>query len=435
MVDLVLGPDDDIRNGSQQADTIRGGGGDDTLRGLAGDDLLDGEEGDDQLFGGSGNDVLLGGASGADRLGGGSGADSLDGGNNDDTLVGGTGDDTLDGGTGDDLLYGSDDADLLRGGTGDDALSGGGENDLLIGGPGRDTVSGGDNDDSITWEAGDGVDRIDGGSGTDALEVVGFASLRNLFRVEVVDGRQVIELRQQTGTPPFPLEVRLDDVRSIERLELRGGAEDDSFSLGTSEGSEIALISISAGAGDDFISGGGGPLDPARNSIPLDAFGGLGNDAMFGSFAGDTLDGGFDNDRLDGQVGDDLLLGGVGNDTLDGGFNGSDTLDGGTGSDLLIGGARDAADTFRFRAEPAQGDDIIQDFEAGDRIELSGVTQAQLDTDGNGRLDAADGPVSVFGGSLRIDMPFPLSGSLQVFGFGGAPVTSLDIGSDVFFLV
>lgn len=434
MAVIFLGDDDDIEVGTQGADSIRGGGGDDDLNGLGGDDEIDGGDGDDRLRGGSGDDTIVGGGNGADSLEGGSGDDDLDGANNDDTLIGGTGADTLVGGTGADLLRGGDDDDTLEGGGDDDELFGGGEDDRLTGGAGSDTVFGGPQDDVIVWRAGDGEDEIDGGSGEDTLQAFGFTTDRNLFSFGEEDGRLVLELRERTAMAPFPLDARLDELEGLEVVELFGGTDDDQFSLGPLTAGSLQVVRISMGSGDDDVFGGGEPLTTERNEVPLDVSGGQGEDSIAGGFVNDTLDGGSGDDRMDGAVGDDLLLGGQGDDELDGGFNGADTLDGGTGSDQLTGGARDDPDTFRFTFGPGQGVDSILDFETDERIELRGATQAQLDSNGDGILDNAD--AAVFGGfgTLQIFGLFPLTGSLNVSGFGGAAVNSLVIGDDVFFL-
>ncbi len=417
MADIFLGDEDDVELGTQSADNIQGGGGDDDLNGLAGDDSIDGGAGDDRLRGGSGDDILLGGASGSDLLEGGSGDDDLDGGINDDTLIGGTG------------------ADFLQGGTGQDLLRGGDENDELVGGGDGDEVFGGGEDDRIVWQAGDGEDEIDGGDGNDTLQATGFDTERGLFSLAEEDGgRLVFELRERTAAAPFPLDARLDVLENLEVVELFGGTDEDQFSLGPLSAGSLDVVRISGRAGDDAVFGGGEPLDPNRNEVPLEFFGGQGDDFAIGSFVNDTLDGGFGDDRLNGEVGDDLLLGDAGNDELDGGFSGNDTLDGGTRSDQLTGGARDGPDTFRFRFGAGQGVDDILDFEPEDRIELSGVTQAQLDSDNNGVLDNNDAVVFAGVGPLQISGLFPLVGTLRVSGFGGAAVTSLVIGDDVFFV-
>jgi Ca2+-binding RTX toxin-like protein len=85
-------------------------------------------------------------------------------------------------------------------------------------------------------------------------------------------------------------------------------------------------------------------------------YGNMANDTVFGGQGGDTLFGGQGDDRLFGNLGDDALYGNLGDDTLHGG----------AGSDALAGG--DGADVFRLNA-PAEGGDVITDFQAGvDRI-------------------------------------------------------------------
>jgi hypothetical protein len=77
-------------------------------------------------------------------------------------------------------------------------------------------------------------------------------------------------------------------------------------------------------------------------SLPLEFFGGDGNDVLVGGRAGDTLDGGAGDDILFGGTlstdGDDWLSGGAGDDIVIGHL-GADTLFGGSGQDLLVAGS------------------------------------------------------------------------------------------------
>jgi Ca2+-binding RTX toxin-like protein len=78
---------------------------------------------------------------------------------------------------------------------------------------------------------------------------------------------------------------------------------------------------------------------------------------------------------LSGGDGDDFLAGFGGSDQIDGGA-GMDALYGGAGRDALTGGAD--ADTFHFVSLTDSGTtnvvrDVITDFEAGDRIDLSRI--------------------------------------------------------------
>ena len=93
------------------------------------------------------------------------------------------------------------------------------------------------------------------------------------------------------------------------------------------------------------------------------------NITELGGDGDDTLEGGAGDDTLEGGAGDDTLEGGAGVDVLRGG-SGDDVLDGGAGNDHLYGGSGD--DTFVYG--PGDGKDMIHGFEAGDRIDLSGLT-------------------------------------------------------------
>ena len=130
-----------VLSGTQNDDTLSGGGGNDRLSGLEGGDQLFGDGGNDRLFGGKGNDRLVGN-SGSDRLRGAAGNDTIAGGTGLDQLVGAQGQDSLQGGGGDDRVVGGNNADTLEGGDGDDTLVGGSANDILVGGQGRDTLTG-----------------------------------------------------------------------------------------------------------------------------------------------------------------------------------------------------------------------------------------------------------------------------------------------------
>jgi len=89
-----------------------------------------------------------------------------------------------------------------------------------------------------------------------------------------------------------------------------------------------------------------------------------------------------DNDLLQGLGGNDFLSGGLGNDRLEGG-TGSDVLTGGPGIDTLNGGA--GIDTFQDTAAGLNGD-TIEDFQIGDRIQITDLTRANADIGIDGNL-------------------------------------------------
>ena len=159
-----------LRQPTEGADLLEGGGASDTIDGLGGNDLI---------WGGAGNDLLRG-SDGADTLQGESGADTLEGGAGTDSLFGGDGNDGLDGGADADVLDAGAGADTLQGGAGDDVLKGGNDADSLRGGTGNDELRGGAGADSYHHAPGDGSDTIvesdayqAGGDSIDVLHLAG----------------------------------------------------------------------------------------------------------------------------------------------------------------------------------------------------------------------------------------------------------------------
>ncbi|CAM8662094.1 Kexin/furin catalytic domain [Paracoccaceae bacterium] len=80
----------------------------------------------------------------------------------------------------DDMLTGNADANVIAGGRGSDTILGGDGNDTLYGGSGNDVIGGGAGDDRIVvlpsempdaWVSSYTSDRLDGGTGTDTLEI------------------------------------------------------------------------------------------------------------------------------------------------------------------------------------------------------------------------------------------------------------------------
>jgi Ca2+-binding RTX toxin-like protein len=76
-----------------------------------------------------------------------------------------------------------------------------------------------------------------------------------------------------------------------------------------------------------FGNRGADTITVSGSFIPVEFYGGEGNDYLAGGRSSDLLDGGEGNDRLLGSDGDDILLGGSGHDRFSGG-NGNDFLAG-----------------------------------------------------------------------------------------------------------
>ena len=128
----------------------------------------------------------------------------------------------------------------------------------------------------------------------------------------------------------------------------------------------------------------------------LDFGGGAGGGDAFGDVftSIENLSGSNYNDSVFGNSSKNAINGGAGNDIIKG-YGGNDTLTGYSGADTFVFGAADGTDT-------------IMDFRRadGDRIALggTGLTWADLDSDGSGLLGAADAFVTIADGSSVIDL-------------------------------
>ncbi len=424
--------------GSDNADTILGGGGADELQGGAGNDILRGEDGADRLYGGAGVDFLVGGA----------GDDIVDAGDGNDTLTDDAGNDTYYGGGGDDVLNitaGTTAADSFHGGSGYDRIQ---AND------------GGAIDLSTLTIAAD----IEHASSTGELRMT--AAQASQFQQITAP-----TLRITTGGDVFLRDGRFSgtsvilsdsgnavDLSGTNRpgLVVQGGSGNDLIiggntafqSLNGGGGNDTIIGSgftdlIDGGAGDDAMSGGAGD-DTYRASSALDVvfegagggtdrviasasyylyanvedlelvgpaqfgvgnelanritgngganllLGGGGDDQIGGGDGGDSIFGEAGNDLIHGGSGIDYLVGGAGNDMIDGSYDadaiygedGDDVLEGGIGfvTDILVGGAGD---------DILYGDSGEQDYDLMDGG--SGNDTYYVDTGADLTFEAANG--------------------------------------------
>ncbi len=313
------------------------------------------------------------------------------------------------------ILMGGSGDDTLTGGAGGDRLEGNDGNDTLEGGPGSDTILGGADADTIVYNADDGADRVDGGTGVDIFRVNGTAGADN--------GRLYADDPSVSGLPRFAFrgffttlsDLELVDVRfglgadtlivddlgtttvknvlynqdsgpdgSVDVLIVNGTSRNENYSIGRIQdpfgsgvvdtvatlwgtvgfwGANVGTldgdrIEINAGGGDDTLTAS------ADIDKRLIFRGEDGNDFLS---ANGTLLGGADNDTLVGGVGNNLLQGGDGDDTLIR-SGGADTLDGGAGFDTFLFAGSDANDVI----------DVIQSSSTALTTTLNGA--AKTDT-------------------------------------------------------
>lgn len=212
-----------------------------------------------------------------------------------DTVIGGAGSDDINTDRGVDAIYGGDGDDILDGGSDSsaDTINGGDGNDVIRCEDG-DLAFGGDGNDAVTFRGGS-VGVLDGGSGTDTLDLSSgagfdgneFSASATGFEVLLIgtwgldgDGNaNIIDLSGFTGPT------------AGQKLTINGGGGADTL-IGNVE--------------RDIIHGGGG----ANTLSGMD-----GNDKLSGGSKADTLDGGAGVDRLTGKGGADTYVYGGASDS------------------------------------------------------------------------------------------------------------------------
>lgn len=394
-----------------QMEIYRLGQGNDTFVGSAGDDTVQGHFGNDTLQGGGGNDTfILGYGDGNDTIDGGAGtADAIvarsqgtdvrvanvsnveifNGGSwANFRLLGTIGADSID-------LSGATliNVERIDGGDGADTIIGSAGNDRIHGGQGNDSLNGGAGDDTFMVSYNSGLDSLAGGDGTDTVRAFTnrtSVTIPHVSGVEVFDGTGYADFRL-IGTAAADL-IDLSGLTLLNVERVDGGSGADTI-IGNTAANRIAggtgVDSISAGDGNDtilaawdsdrdYIDGGDGTdtilaitpgalIDWTRvSNVEAVNAGGFSNVQIVATNGNDTIDltgvtltGIY---QIDGGWGHDVIIGSAGNDTLMG-RTGGDTMSGGGGSDV-----------FRYTSflqSTAAASDLIMDFAAGDKINLS----------------------------------------------------------------
>jgi alkaline phosphatase D len=117
-----------------------------------------------------------------------------------DTLIGNAGNDSLNGNEGDDIVNGSSEADTVRGGKGNDQINGDANNDILYGDRGINTLTGGANSDIFV------IGRFNNSSGTDTItdfidgeDFIGLEGIAFNQLTVVADGNNTVIQDNVTG--------------------------------------------------------------------------------------------------------------------------------------------------------------------------------------------------------------------------------------------
>jgi len=262
--------------------------------------------------------------------------------------------------------------------------------------------------------------EVNGGAGNDSLTVGGLDA-------GLVAAGSTIVIAGELGDDV------VDASLATRGLLLFGGDGVDRLIGGTGHDT------VSAGAGNDSVWGNDG------NDVLL---GDDGDDLLYGNAGDDTVRGGNGNDRMYGSSGRDDLDGEAGDDKASGQGSSWDTLRGGLGNDSLSGGAgRDivietANVDLQLRANRLYGLGIDRIWETEIVQLIGGAGNNVFDaTEWNGEyviLDGGDGDDTLLGspgpdvldGQLGDDSISGNDGDDRLFGFYGSDLLSGDDGND-----
>ncbi len=297
------------------------------------------------------------------------------------TVTGGAGTDTVTGSTGGDILS-VNTLEILNTGNGNDVVSVTDANGL--------TANLGAGNDALTFTVANATDSVDGGADSDTVTGSSAADTLTVTNVESVDGGAGTDIINVSGT-----------------LSVNGGADADTVngSAGTDNITVTAVEEVNANAGNDSVT--------ATDSLLGSANLGAGADVLtFQAAANATVDGGLDADTVIGSGNSDLLVltaveslqAGTGADTvtvtdstsisanLGGGSDSilftaaaNATVDGGLDSDVVSGGTFNDFITV-VGVESVSGDG------GNDTIAVNDSTLVTISAgDGNDAIDLFDG--------------------------------------------
>lgn len=217
--------------------------------------------------------------------------------------------------------------------------------------------------------------------------------------------------------------------------------------IGISFGGSVVTVldHDSDGLIDQYVCGGGEPVDLAHGAVVFDCgvrfangtrdndegagaiemdrgsdphtpsiiAGGPGNDDLDGSTSGDIICAGAGDDDPDGRGGDDIIYCGSGNDMCEG-QEGDDQIDGAEGDDVILG---------------LEGDDILSGGEGNDSLNGGDGDDHLFGEDGNDRLDGHYGNDTLEGGD-GMDRLLGKEGNDRIFGGDGSDFILADEGDD-----
>jgi Ca2+-binding RTX toxin-like protein len=266
---------------------------------------------------------------------------------------------------GDDFVHVSGDGEAPPAGANELALATSGADVIDLSGRGDDTVFAGGGRDVIAFTSRfNSRDEIDGGGGTDTLELDG-------------DYSGGVNFRSHT-------------IRKVEIMALGAGHDYEltTHSRSVDAGATLTVDAGNLNGGDFLIFDGSAETDGSFSVI-----GGRGDDAITGGAFADTLSGGAGDDRLfTNQFGVYQLEGGNGDDSLFAAGGTYEVIDAGSGDDLVF--MHSTVNTADLVLSGGRGNDLLDigstvlglaEFSAAssdfERLQADGFTISGLDQD------------------------------------------------------
>ncbi|WP_201859289.1 calcium-binding protein [Microvirga soli] len=376
---LIGSVHNDILEGDNSANELRGGGGGDMLYGLSGSDTLEGGASGDRLFGGTGFDDY------ASYANAGAGV-TADLNNKDPELefvpkafanLAGTGDAAGDVYSGIEGLIGSAFNDMLIGDADNDHLRGGAGSDVLIGGAGADVLSGDDGIDTVDYSSAGNSVTVNLAAGRGAGNVAEgdtYASIENVI------GSQFADVLYGNGATNVLQGGNGDDIYHV--------SVGDAVVEGAGAGNDkvVSDANYTLGANVEALEGtGGGALVLTGNAL---------NNTIIGNGAGNWIDGGVGADTMMGGAGDDIyVVDNVGDVVED--YLGNNSIV--TTVQLNLSNVRGnfasitAAEGFNFNVEGTSGNNVLKGNAVANTLKGNGGNDTIYGMLGNDKLYGGTG--------------------------------------------
>ena len=274
----VLSNIENLTGSSAHGDTLTGNSGANRIEGGGGNDTLDGGGGSDILVGGTDDDTYIIDNTGATITeNAGEGTDTVISSINyvlgdhlekmaltgsATTGTGNTLSNTLTANNLGNTLSGDEGNDTLIGGTGNDTLNGGAGNDTLVAGTGTDTLNGGDGDDTLDLRSHNSSlvgDRAFGDEGGDTV-IIDQSKYTGTDTAPILDGGAGTDTLQVWGTSSATLSLASLNATNFERLDLRSDAAATQVSLSSAgimqlvnNTSGVDVLTLRMGSNDSYV--------------------------------------------------------------------------------------------------------------------------------------------------------------------------------------